>query len=140
MDSFSDEDILSLPMYSNVAKLLADDKDKIIIDIGCGDGCQQFLFDDFKGYIGIDKLQEPISICDNCTMYHGDCKDILPNLKQLFIVSDVVITVEDLPKYEYCKVKIQKFEGKRCERCWNYFNEKELTNNICPRCEEVLKN
>ena len=67
-------------------------------------------------------------------------KDILPNLKQLFIVSDVVITVEDLPKYEYCKVKIQKFEGKRCERCWNYFNEKELTNNICPRCEEVLKN
>ena len=80
MDSFSDDGILSLPMYSNVAKLLADDKDKIIIDIGCGDGCQQFLFEDFKGYIGIDKLQEPIPVCDNCKMYHGDCKDILSNL------------------------------------------------------------
>lgn len=66
-------------------------------------------------------------------------KEILPNLKQLFIVSDVVITAEDLPKYDYCKVKIQKFEGERCERCWNYFNEKDLNNHLCPRCEEVLK-
>lgn len=65
-------------------------------------------------------------------------KEIMPNLKQLLIVSDVIITAEDLPKYEYCKVKIQKFEGERCERCWNYFNEKDLNNNICPRCEKVI--
>ena len=66
-------------------------------------------------------------------------KPILSNLKQLFIVSDVVITAEDLPKYEYSKVKIQKFEGERCERCWNYFNEEDLTNHLCPRCQVVIE-
>ncbi len=66
-------------------------------------------------------------------------KPIITNLKQLFIVSDVVITAEDLPKYEYCKVKIQKFEGERCERCWNYFNEEDLTNHLCPRCQTVIE-
>ena len=66
-------------------------------------------------------------------------KPILSNLKQLFIVSDVILTAEELPKYEYCGVQIQKFEGERCERCWNYFNEIDLTDNLCPRCEKIVK-
>ena len=66
-------------------------------------------------------------------------KPILNNLKQLFIVSDVVITTDELENYDYCKVEVSKFNGKRCERCWNYFNEMDLTDNICPRCMEVLK-
>lgn len=66
-------------------------------------------------------------------------KPIISNLKQLFIVSDVIITAEDLPKYEYCKVKIQKFEGERCERCWNYFNEEDLNNHLCPRCQVIIE-
>ena len=65
-------------------------------------------------------------------------KPIISNLKQLFIVSDVVITAEDLPKYEYCKVKIQKFDGERCERCWNYFDPSELNDHICPRCDKIV--
>ena len=66
-------------------------------------------------------------------------KEILPNLKQLLIVSDVIITAEDLPKYEYCKAQIQAFEGERCERCWNYFNDIDLTDHLCPRCHEIIK-
>ena len=66
-------------------------------------------------------------------------KPIMSNLKQLFIVSDVVITAEELPKYEYSKVKIQKFEGERCERCWNYFNAEDLTDHLCPRCQVVIE-
>ncbi len=66
-------------------------------------------------------------------------KPIISNLKQLFIVSDVIITAEDLPKYEYCKVKVQKFDGVRCERCWNYFNEEDLTDHLCPRCQVVME-
>ncbi len=66
-------------------------------------------------------------------------KLLLPNLKQLFIVSDVVITAEELKQYDYCGVSIQKFNGERCERCWNYFNEVDLTDNVCPRCHEILK-
>ena len=63
---------------------------------------------------------------------------ILPNLKQLLIVSDVIITVDKLTKYDYCEVKINKFNGIRCERCWNYFNESDITDDICPRCHSVV--
>ena len=66
-------------------------------------------------------------------------KPILSNLKQLFIVSDVVITAEELPKYDFSSVKVVKFEGERCERCWNIFNEIDLTDNLCPRCHEIVK-
>ncbi|MEI3508180.1 MAG: class I tRNA ligase family protein, partial [Bacilli bacterium] len=48
---------------------------------------------------------------------------ILPNLKQLLIVSDVVMSTNDLNKYDYCEVEVSKFNGIRCERCWNYFDE-----------------
>ncbi len=65
-------------------------------------------------------------------------KPIIANLKQLLIVSDVIITVDNLTKYDYCEVKIAKFNGVMCERCWNYFNEKDITDNICPRCHEVV--
>ena len=65
-------------------------------------------------------------------------KPIFTNLKQLFIVSDVVITAEELPKYEYAGVMVQKFEGERCERCWNIFDEKDLTDHLCPRCEKIV--
>jgi len=63
---------------------------------------------------------------------------LLSNLKQLLIVSDVVITIDDLTKYDYCGVKISKFNGVRCERCWNYFNEKDIIDDICPRCHDVV--
>lgn len=65
-------------------------------------------------------------------------KPILNDLKQLFIVSDVVLTTTDLPKYEYAGVKALKFEGGRCERCWNYFDEIDLTDDLCPRCLDVV--
>ena len=65
-------------------------------------------------------------------------KPIASKLKQLLIVSDVVLTALDLPKYEYAGVQVQKFEGGRCERCWNYFNETDLTDGLCPRCSNIV--
>ena len=53
-------------------------------------------------------------------------KEIMPNLKQLLIVSDVVITADNLTKYDYSEVSVLKFNGVRCERCWNYFNESDI--------------
>lgn len=64
---------------------------------------------------------------------------ILPNLKQLLIVSDVVITTDNYTRYDYCEVGVSKFNGVRCERCWNYFNEIDITDNVCPRCHEITK-
>ena len=66
-------------------------------------------------------------------------KPILSNLKQLLIVSDVVISADDLEKYDYCRVLISKFDGERCERCWNIFDSKDLTDSLCPRCLDVVK-
>lgn len=66
-------------------------------------------------------------------------QDILPELKQLLIVSDVIITPNSLKKYDHCEVEVTHFDGIRCERCWNYFNEIDITDNICPRCYEVVK-
>ena len=66
-------------------------------------------------------------------------KPILSHLKQLLIVSDVILTAEELSKYEYSGVQVQKFEGERCERCWNYFNEIDLTDHLCPRCHEIVE-
>ena len=48
-------------------------------------------------------------------------------------------SIEELSKYEYSGVQVQKFEGERCERCWNYFNEIDLTDHLCPRCHEIVE-
>jgi SAM-dependent methyltransferase len=84
------ENLLSLPEYSRIAYLLADDRDKTIIDIGCGTGEQQLLFDDFKAYIGIDILHVPIEIGNNVSVYKGDCKDVLKKMDPMWLYYDCV--------------------------------------------------
>ena len=65
-------------------------------------------------------------------------KDLGKDLKQLLIVSDVVLTDEELPKYSVIGVKVEAFVSKKCERCWNYFEEKDMHGDICDRCYEVI--
>ncbi|MBE6149426.1 MAG: isoleucine--tRNA ligase [Firmicutes bacterium] len=60
-------------------------------------------------------------------------------LKQLFIVSKVEFTTDSLEKYENCGVKVEAFDGIKCERCWNLFEEDEMNGDICHRCHEVIK-
>ncbi len=60
------------------------------------------------------------------------------DLKQLLIVSEVIITSKELPKYNSISVKVEPFNGYKCERCWNYFNKEEMIDNICKRCNEIL--
>ena len=50
----------------------------------------------------------------------------------------MLLCTNDLNKYDYCEVEVSKFNGVRCERCWNYFDELDITDNICPRCHEVV--
>ena len=73
----------------------------------------------------------------------GKYKEVIESLKdylkQLLIVSDVVLTDEELPKYNVAHVKVEKFEGHKCERCWNYFSEEEMEGDICHRCASVVK-
>ncbi len=55
-------------------------------------------------------------------------------LKQLLIVSKV-----ELNKGKY-DIKVESFDGIKCERCWNLFDKDEMVNDICYRCHEVIKN
>lgn len=72
--------------------------------------------------------------------YQFIVEELKDYLKQLFIVSEVVITNESLKMYSVCQVKVEQFNGCKCERCWNYFNEDEIVDNICNRCHIVVNN
>jgi isoleucyl-tRNA synthetase len=55
------------------------------------------------------------------------------NLKTILIVSDLKVTEGD--KLE---IKISKFEGKVCKRCWALFEELD-SDELCERCSKIIK-
>jgi isoleucyl-tRNA synthetase len=62
--------------------------------------------------------------------------DHYPELRYIFIVSQVEVHEGD-----GMKVEIQKADGKKCERCWNYsihVGEFERYPTVCERCAEAL--
>ncbi|MDR3214946.1 MAG: isoleucine--tRNA ligase [Bacilli bacterium] len=65
-------------------------------------------------------------------------KDI-DNLKQLFIVSKVIITDEIKGQdYPSANIAVERFDGHMCPRCWNIFDEEEMVDGLCQRCDEVI--
>ena len=60
------------------------------------------------------------------------------NLAQILIVSKLEFTNKDLESVDGVMVKVEKFDGVRCERCWTYFNEDEMQGEICTRCDSVV--
>lgn len=62
------------------------------------------------------------------------------SMKQLFIVAKVTLddNAEGKDEYETCFIKAEKFHGVQCPRCWNWFEEDELVDGLCPRCHEVV--
>ncbi len=61
-------------------------------------------------------------------------------LPTLFIVSQVDVIPEHLEKEEFI-IEIEKAEGQKCQRCWNYspmVGALEIPQ-LCPRCYHVLK-
>jgi isoleucyl-tRNA synthetase len=62
--------------------------------------------------------------------------DYFRELRYIFIVSQVEVHEGDA-----LKVEIQKADGKKCERCWNYsahVGEYEKYPTVCERCAEAL--
>lgn len=60
--------------------------------------------------------------------------------KRLFIVSEVAnVSLSDEYKQEVSKVKVNIHDGVKCERCWNRFDEKEISNCMCKRCNEAME-
>lgn len=55
---------------------------------------------------------------------------------------DVSDNPEGLDKYDFCYIKAGKADGKKCVRCWNYFEK--LGNDpdhpeLCARCASAVK-
>jgi len=74
----------------------------------------------------------------------------MDHLKFIFIVSKVEVVsrlerednVYSSSVIEGLKIKVQSAPGKKCERCWNYFEETDTAPEpaaICPRCLNNLE-
>ncbi|MBC7932730.1 MAG: class I tRNA ligase family protein, partial [Rubrivivax sp.] len=62
-------------------------------------------------------------------------------LRYLFIVSQVSLTILDESDAEEVRVRVERAEGEKCERCWNYSTRVgEFTRypSACERCVEAL--
>ncbi len=63
----------------------------------------------------------------------------MADLNKLFIVAKVeLVDDETMTEYDSAFVKVEKFEGHQCPRCWNYFDEDEMVDGLCVRCNSVV--
>ncbi|MEG0683677.1 MAG: class I tRNA ligase family protein, partial [Coprobacillus sp.] len=83
-------------------------------------------------------MEATVTIC--LKDHYKDLVELADSLKQLFIVAKVKL-VDDtsgLDEYETSFVKVEKFSGVQCPRCWNYFDESEMEGELCHRCHDVM--
>lgn len=70
---------------------------------------------------------------------YKDLAKLADELKQLFIVAKVELVEDDsLEEYDTCYIKVEKFNGHQCPRCWNYFDESEMNGELCCRCANIM--
>jgi len=81
---------------------------------------------------------------------HKILENEMDNLRFIFIVSKVEVVsrlerednVYSSAVIEGLEIKVQSAPGKKCERCWNYFEETKTASEpalICPRCLNNLE-
>lgn len=71
---------------------------------------------------------------------YKDLEALKDSMKQLLIVAgvDFATDTEGLDEYQSAYIKVEKFVGEQCPRCWNYFNPDELIDGLCPRCHDAI--
>ena len=60
------------------------------------------------------------------------------DLAQLVIASQFEVTEEKYEEYPTGYIKVEKFDGHVCPRCWNVVKDTD-ENGLCQRCQRVLK-
>ena len=70
---------------------------------------------------------------------YKDMEKLKDDLKQLFIVAKVeLVDDQTLDEYDTCYIKVEKFNGVQCPRCWNYYDESEMDGELCHKCASVM--
>ena len=88
-------------------------------------------------------LEAKVSICVEDENYKFALQKI--NLEEVLITSFVeVVTKKDTKfinlineKNAKIFVKVDKFDGEKCDRCWKLFHKKNLIGEICKRCYDA---
>ncbi len=74
-------------------------------------------------------------------IYDDDLKSIVEKysnlLKQIFIVSSLKVEYDSKRQEKYFEIKVKKFDGVKCPRCWVYY-EKLTEKGVCEKCEEAI--
>lgn len=84
-------------------------------------------------------LEAKVTLCLKEEM--NDVQTLKEELKQLFIVSKLKLVeeTEGLEEFNTSYIKVEKFNGVVCKRCWNVYDADEMyDDDVCCRCHEVL--
>ncbi|MGM8364207.1 isoleucine--tRNA ligase [Virgibacillus sp. W0181] len=70
--------------------------------------------------------------------------DMIPNLHQLLIVSEAIVSENDTgaKEYKHVLVSVEKHAGEKCERCWmssHTVGENEKYEELCTRCAHIVE-
>ena len=77
----------------------------------------------------------------HCTRVKSKSIKMKDTLKLMFIVSKCELTDETdgLEEFETSYIKVEKFNGHTCARCWAVFDEDEMHDEeLCERCFDVV--
>jgi isoleucyl-tRNA synthetase len=89
-------------------------------------------------------IEASISIYVEDEKTRTQLKESPEEIRRFFQVSKVTITdsgVEGMAKYDVSSVKVEKATGKKCERCWNYYDKLGTHNDhpeLCDRCTDAV--
>ena len=65
-------------------------------------------------------------------------KDI-KDLHQLYVVSNVdFVKADDATEYDSGFIKVDKYDGYLCPRCWNVVSNDKVVGELCDRCDSVV--
>lgn len=85
-------------------------------------------------------LEAKVTLCLKDEVKDVACLEA--QLKQLFIVSKLKLVSdnEGLEEFNQSFIKVEKFNGVVCQRCWNVYDADEMYDDeVCCRCHEVLE-
>jgi len=76
---------------------------------------------------------------DECISY---LEGLIPELPEIFRVSSVLLKKEKPSNLKDIEIRVEKADGKKCVRCWNYSVDvgKDLEYpDLCKRCIQIIK-